>query len=493
MQKNPYRFAEWKRLIPDIDAVISQMEQTPILSVGITPYTRIIPSFFLKNYSIFTVKRSSDVDVMEQLFPMHVLEDRYPDVAKRVHGTGYLIGNFAFQAFLKSRRITPTLVFNTISEKTIEELEQWKIPWIGNAPETLSSVMLKGPFRELLRKLDLPSLPSKTVSREEFLASPFESLWQEFEGAFVVQRADKEVGGNDGTFFIHTSADFERCTSLLSADTRFESVLVSAFVDGYSTSALGCVMKEGILAGPVQLQLIDVSESLNGGHPAGCFFGNDMGFHPWGEHIEKTAEDVVKGIGEHLKGQGYRGIFGIDFLYDKKRDKIFPNECNPRSPGSTTLYSLMLLELGLPPLEFFHLMAQLDIASSFNFEEVNKTMKTRLPCSHIAFSPKGITSMELPLLAGIYEYDPKIPSLDYKRPGISLADIQNEREFLIIDTVPSLHDSIEQNVPRLFKFIFKRSIAKSSYEIDAEAAFLVRRFAAILLEAVEKKKSAPQA
>jgi hypothetical protein len=240
-------------------------------------------------------------------------------------------------------------------------------------------------------------------------------------------------------------------------------------------------MPEGVLSGPLQLQLIDVPESLHGVSPSGIFFGNDIGFHPWGAHVEMQAQEVVEGIGAHLRDQGYRGIFGIDFMYDEARDQIYPNECNPRFTGSLVLHSLAMLDAGVPPLEFFHLLSQLGIETSFDFQKVNQALKTRLPYSHIAISPKDIHHMTLPLLAGVYEYDSSVPEITYKGPGFSLAHIQSENQFLLIDTVPTVGTAIEQNVPRLFKFIFPRSIARSSHSIDEDAAFLLERFATALV------------
>lgn len=489
MKNSPYPPSQWKQLIPDIESVLEQMDKTPILSVGITPYTRIIPSFFLNNYSIYAIKRSSDVDVMEQYLPMHILEDHHKAIAERVHGTGYLIGNHAFQAFLKSRRIPPIVMLTTTDNKSISTLESLGIRWIGNSPKVIDSVKHKGGFRDLVQKLGLPSLPSHFYGREEFLSLPFQTIYEAVGGSFVVQRADKEVGGNEGTFFIHDDADFRRCLKSLIPDTNFERLLVTRFVEGYSTSMLGCIQPKDILSGPLQLQLIDVPESLHGVPPNGIFFGNDIGFTDWSPEIEAVAQRVIEGIGAHMRSEGYKGIFGIDFLYDKKTKEIFPIECNPRFTGSLALYSLMLLNAGLPPLEFFHLLSLLEIESSYDFETVNQALKKRVSCAHIAFSPRGITSMQVPLLAGVYEYDPSTQEqLTYIGKGISLADLKNDNQFLLADTVPSLNASIEQAVPRLFKFIFPRSIATSSYIIDERTGFLVRRFADVLLEAVQEKK-----
>ncbi|MES2216147.1 MAG: ATP-grasp domain-containing protein [Patescibacteria group bacterium] len=483
-KQNPYNYQQWKHLIPDIETVIQEMEKTPIISVGITPYTRIVPAFFLKNYSIYTIKRSSDVDVMESMMHMHVLEDKHPDIAARVHGTGYLIGNYTFQNYLKSQPRS-SLLFYTMTDKITQDLDRLKIPWIGNYPKSFEEVKYKGSFRELVKKLGLNALPSKLHTRNEYLTQSFEALWTENSGPFVVQRADKETGGNEGTFFIYTKEDFDKSVAILTPDTDFQRVVIAPFIEGQSTSMLGCITEKGTLTGPLQLQLIDVPQSLHGVPANGIFFGNDIGFRGWSDEIEKQAQKVVEGIGAHLAAQGYKGIFGIDFLYDKKRDQIYPNECNPRFTGSLLLYSLMLLEAGLPPFEFFHLMAHLKISSSFDFEKVNAALKTRLPCAHISFSPKGIPQMKLPLLAGVYSYDAEKQSLAYKGPGMCLADLQNKNDFMLIDTVPRMNEPIEEKVPRLFKFIFRRTIAKSSYEVDTEAAFLVDSFAKALQREIE--------
>ena len=489
MKVSPYSTQQWRHLIPDIDSVMEAMERVPIISIGITPYSRIIPAFFLKTYSIYVTQRSSDVDVMERSMQMHVLEDRDPKLAARVHSTGYLLNSYAFKNFLKSRRGPQVLMLNTVNEKSIQSAEDLGCAWIGNPASATARVTLKGDFRALVRERGLPSLPSRTCSKSDFFSETFDSLSTENEGAFVLQRADKEVGGNEGTFYIRTQEDFDHASDVFSKDDSFVSVLVTPFIEGYSASMLGCVLPEGILTGPLQLQLIDIPESLHGVKGDGMFFGNDLGFAPWGEHIETQAERVTESIGEFLRDQGYKGIFGIDFLYDSARGAIYPNECNPRFTGSLGLYSLMLLEKQVPPLEFFHLMAHLNIPATFDLKEVNASLKVRRACSHIAFSPKGITSMELPFLAGVYSYDPEVPSLAYKGPGTSLADIHSDDEFLLIDTVPKVGSTIEQNAVRLFKFIFPRSIAISSYEVDETASFLLKRFSKALLDAVSNKES----
>lgn len=482
MKNNPYDSSKWKQLIPDIENIISEMNKTHILSVGVTPYTRIIPAFFLDNYSIYSVKRSSDVDILDPFLKISVLEDQNPHLASRVHGTGFLIKTPDFQKLYKSFPVSPYLMFYTMTEGLVDDLLKLQSPFIGNDPYICDEVKYKGTFRELLKKLNIKTPLSVNYLKNDFFNSEYKSIERKFNGSFVVQRSDKETGGNEGTFFIHTEKDFSDCINSLKKSDDFNELVLTKFIKGYSTSMLGCAIKQGILSGPLQIQFVDVKESLQGLPKNGIFFGNDLEFRGWGEDIEKKAEIIVERVGKHLYENNYRGIFGIDFLYDELENEIYAIECNPRFTGSLLLYSLSLLEANIPPMEFFHLLSHLQIDTEFDFEKVNNALKQRSSYSHISFSPKEIESMKLPFVAGVYSYDKGRDDLVYKCAGVSLSDLKDKNDFLIIDTVPKVNKLIERNVPRLFKFIFPYSIAKSSNEIEERAAFLVDRFAKTIIE-----------
>ncbi|MES2059480.1 MAG: ATP-grasp domain-containing protein [Patescibacteria group bacterium] len=489
MKSNPYKYSDWQHLIPNIESAINEMSKTPILSVGITPYTRIIPAFFLDNYSIYSAKRSSDVDVIEQYTKMHVLEDMDPAIAKRVHGTSFLVKSPAFKSFLRSIDPSTRLMFYTMTDDLVRTLRELNLPFIGNDPKICEEVKYKSSFRELLKRLEISSPKSKSYFREDFFNSSFDALRQEFSGSFVIQRGDKETGGNEGTFFVHKREDFEHALFAFKQKPDFEQVVVTQFIDGYSTSMLGCAMDQGTISGPLQLQLVDVPESLQSIPNNGIFFGNDLEFKMWNEETEIKAQDIVEKIGAHLYQGGYRGIFGIDFLFDKNRQDIFAIECNPRFTGSLLLHSLSMLELKNPPLEFFHLASHLGIHLEFDFEKVNTALKKRAGYSHISFSPKEIPRMLLPLVAGVYSFNEKEESLVYKGTGISLSDLKSKDDFLLIDTVPQPNYNIEVNVPRLFKLIFPYSIAIASNKIEKRSAFLVNRFASSLIEALKHERN----
>ena len=299
-------FQSWKRSVPKLGAVLEHMQKKTIISVGGTPYPPIIPSLFLDNYTIYSVKNPADNDLLRNYTKIFCLEEKFPKVAAKIHSTSYLLGNYAFQAFLKSRRNPFHLIFyQALSPSVIKALEQLGVEWLGNRPETIEDVYLKGNFRDLLKKLGLPHLLDWKLSKEEFLAKNFEELHQHWQESVVIQRADYDVNGEQGTFFIKEEKDLLRAHKILSADERYKEIQISPLVEGPSVSMIGCITHLGVLTSGLQLQLIDIPESLHGQLPTGIFLGHDWAFREWTEKAETTAKQVVESVGEFLFQKGF--------------------------------------------------------------------------------------------------------------------------------------------------------------------------------------------
>ncbi len=75
-------------------------------------------------------------------------------------------------------------------------------------------------------------------------------------------------------------------------------------------------------------------------------------------HLEKIAHK----IGEKMQKENWKGLFGIDVIYDEERDKVHLIEINARQPASTTFESELQSNLrsqGVPGITTFeaHLLA----------------------------------------------------------------------------------------------------------------------------------------
>ncbi|MEJ0021660.1 MAG: ATP-grasp domain-containing protein [Candidatus Doudnabacteria bacterium] len=457
----------WRKYVRNLDDVIEQLHLQQIIAVGVAPYQRIIPAFFMRrsHYQIYCVRDSADIDVLQNYANIYCLEQKNPKIALKVQSTGYLLKNYMFQGFLKNQRSQYTLLFYQTTKPIVDFLNAENIPWIGNDPKSFDPVLHKDTFRNLLKSLKLKHLEDWTLSVAEFRDKNFEEIFKRWGSSVVVQPGDYEISG--GTMFIHSEQDLllAKQTVISEKFEKVHTIKLTPFVTGNALSMLGCATEQGVLTSTLQLQLVDVPESLHG-HPAsGHFFGHDWGFHPWSSETEKKAQKIVETIGHWLYRRGYTGIFGIDFILDQEKNDLYPLECNPRFTGAIPVYSQLNLLTGVPPIDFFTLVSYLKIPVQFDFNAVNDAWKQPHNVAHIAIVPYGIETMKVNLACGIYTYHEKEKALEYLRPGAFLHELKNDREFIIIDPVPRLNQPIMQGVPRLFKFIFPHTIAEATNKI----------------------------
>ncbi|MDB5259512.1 MAG: hypothetical protein JWO73_720 [Candidatus Taylorbacteria bacterium] len=64
-----------------------------------------------------------------------------------------------------------------------------------------------------------------------------------------------------------------------------------------------------------------------------------------------TIHEIAQKTAEKMKAAGWRGLFGIDLIYDEERDEIRLIEINARQPASTTFESQLQLGLRVAGLE----------------------------------------------------------------------------------------------------------------------------------------------
>lgn len=465
----------WKQYIRNLDEALHTMNEKTTLAVGVVPFSRVTTALFLKNHIVYCVKDCKDVPLMRQFAKVFCLEEHDPKLAEKVNNTGYLLRNYQFKAFLRSLQKPCRLFFYNVTPFIYETLQKEKYDFIGNDPKAAESVKCKADFRATLKKINLPHLPDKVVSREEFLQATFESYKDFFGGSYVCQRGDYDAGGEIATYFVHTPEDFAKTKKVFADDTRFTTVQISKFIRGDTVSMVACATRYGTLTGPLQQQLIDIPESLGNVTGRGVFVGHDWSLRPWGDFAEQESERILTTLGDYLYTQGYRGIFGVDLIVDSETKTVYPLECNPRYTGSFPLVSLLMLQHNLPPLDFFHLAEHLNIPLTFDLATMNRALKFRSTYSHILLTVKGVTRMPIDLPAGVWHLNAK-DEICFVRPGLFPADLKAPNEFLVVDPVLKKGSNIGQNVFKLFKLIFPVGIAQNSYALKPEFSRIVRSF-----------------
>lgn len=477
----PNFLTSWRRVIPKLSSVLRSMEEKTIIGFGMIPYPRIIPALFLRNYIIYSAKDTADIDILRSYANIFCLEEKFPKVAPKIHAASYLLGNYAFQAFLKSRRHPFRLMLHRTTPDIVKKLEDQHIEWLGNSPESFEDLLLPADFANVLKRIGLPYSEILHISKEEFSIKNFNDFYNPLRQPFLIKRVYPKSVVEQCSFHIKDEFDWEEMRDVLSQDTEFEGVQISPILNGHYTSMVGCITHLGVLTSTLQLRFTDVPEVLHGERPTEIFLGYDWGFKPWKEDAETKAQQITEDLGKFLYEKGFSGVFGINFIYDTKTNRIIPLEFNSFFTDAFPVYSLMISSLNeVPPMDFFHIMAQLKIKENFDFEKVNTKLKERIPLSTIFLRPTGIKEMKIPLKAGIYSYDNEKKELLHKRPGAFLWELQNDLEFLIIDSVPRFGKPIIDNVPSLFKLIIPRSIALSSSRIKPDVGQLITELSTAL-------------
>ncbi len=164
-----------------------------------------------------------------------------------------------------------------------------------------------------------------------------------------------------GTMFISREAELQEI------QTKFPNrpVRITKFIAGGAMfTSNNVVTPDNVLVGNISYQITGMLPFTE--NPFATI-GNDWNFpHKFlkPHHIQKYNQ-IAKDIGDKLRGSGWKGLFGIDVIYDFETDDLFLIEINARQPASTTYESQlqMIRKKNLQEMTTFeaHLSTLLDI------------------------------------------------------------------------------------------------------------------------------------
>ncbi|WP_411267336.1 ATP-grasp domain-containing protein [Actinoplanes sp. KI2] len=172
-----------------------------------------------------------------------------------------------------------------------------------------------------------------TLAYDEVAAVQLPKLFQiDPAAALVVQR--RRGSGGAGTFF----ADTKEQAVDISVRLGSESVLVSRRLrDTEVVNSLIGVAGQVAAAGPQTLQGVGIPACTN--IPT-AYCGSDVGaVGRLPAVVTNTVRDVSHAIAAALGRLGYQGLAGVDFLYDRDEEELYPIDLNPRFQASTRLAS----------------------------------------------------------------------------------------------------------------------------------------------------------
>ncbi|MDP2925804.1 MAG: ATP-grasp domain-containing protein [Nanoarchaeota archaeon] len=334
---------------------------------------------------------------------------------------------------------------------------------ILNSPAALKSKLDKKSYvRRELQKIGVPF----PLGHEETLESEsYQGAASEYSLPFFVQFNDAASGS--GSFLVNNWGDFKDIFEKF----RGEQAIFMKYINGSSFNMNLVRTNNFTVLSEPSFQIIGAS---------GCttrrfgYCGNDFNIESKVSEEELRAIDsIALKVGDWIGSQGYRGIFGIDFISDGK--KVYFTEINPRFQGSTALLTDQHLEIGKLPLTLFHLVPFLDDVSikpesltEYNLQR-NKISASQI-LVHNTLGRDCI--MQSSLAPGRYELvDGR---LLYQGPGEVLSDSISTKEIVIAGEIPLDGTRVLRDSDEMYKiFSYKEVLDRSGKGLNKEGRALV--------------------
>jgi hypothetical protein len=447
-------------------------EDSPPVGVGERAYPRLGPALFTPGYGILCAVQTADLPEIRRLAKVECLQEILPgarppsDTFSILRQAG-LAGGTQFLGQGGSL----LLYRQTAQIRRMADAMGWRI--LANPPETRLPWENKASFRGRLLDMGLPALQFEILELESLGGDECSRLMDRWGGPIVLQIPCFPQGGGRSSFVVREPAEIIDLRAEWGRGNhrghRFSQVMASPWLSGISASMEGCVTPWGVLVSPLQLQLVDIPEVLP---PNG--FGRFCG-HQWGAGIpgagwvQEMATSITIKVGNAMAAEGYRGVFGLDFLVENGGRAIWALECNPRYTGAFPTLTLLQWAHGLAPLEAFHVMSWLrDDPVELPPELLEATSRPVGPAAQILLFNRDPwdtqVSQELP--SGLYEWVQaegkgrrKGPALPFPAAGLCKTE-----DFLILDGPPLPGHRLKpgRELERVARIIFFRDVVDPS-------------------------------
>jgi hypothetical protein len=438
-----------------------------VVGVGVTAFNRIMPAFFLPDYQIICYKNSQELSLLRKKCPVLSLEENgqkigklnsyailaHPLVQKHLKSLGQNLGIFVYKSSARLQGLC--------------RQNGWQL--IANPPGIRDPYEDKRIFRGVLEKIGLKPIPGEILSLAGFSESLLVRMQAKYGPQLVLKLPEVKQGGGRGNTFVEKKEDLKIFWSKVKELARIydlKHLLVEKKIEGISPSITGCVTRRGVLTGVVQTQITDIPEVVAVQNGSGMFVGHDWSYAAYPEKVRNQARQIARKFGEYLGQQGYRGVFGLDFIVERQTEEVYPCECNPRYTGAFPVYSLIQLKQKEPPFDLFHFREHLGFTYHFDFTQTQHYYWRPKNGAHLILSNKTPNWLKVTgrIRAGVYRL--MADQLKFIRLGFSPLDLQDPDEFVLTDGVPFSGALIKPYL-RILKLIFPNQIlTKDGQNLD---------------------------
>lgn len=280
----------------------------------------------------------------------------------------------------------------------------------------------KTALRTCLEELDLPRLPGFYLPLRQ---ARYSELASELGAKFVVQKDNSAAG--HGTAVIRSGEDLAAAGRLLGD----AFIWAASWAGSLSFNVNAVATGQGVLVGFPSVQI--VGQPVLCGAPCG-HGGNDFTAARQTPHeILTDIREQTRRIGGWIEVRGYRGLFGLDFVLEETSGRPVAVDLNPRWQGSTSLQSQAEIRQARIPLAAVELALRTGrLQPSEAFRMADLFFEPLVGSQVFPKAPAGgCWKASGTLEAGIHS-----ASLQYRRPGLHLHELEGEDEVVITGGVP---------------------------------------------------------
>lgn len=429
------------RNLNDVKELFASLAGT-FVGVGMTAFSRIVPAYFINPYYIVSLKKTRDLALLGNKAQIFCLEDETKEPTReKGFNSARLLNHSRAKDFLDTlpKPRCMLLYQNYPVLETLARKEGWVL--LANPADLRIRVADRAFFKKMAVELHLPIIPGAIYPIDVINGRDYEYWTGTLGPKYVIQLPDITQGGGKGTFFVNSASKYRQIQERLIGDSwrgvHLHSVSIHKFMEGVSASMVLCLTSQGILFSPLQRQLVDLPYCKNLSED-GVFCGHVWGEEAWSSAVNEDARRQSRIIGEYLASQGYRGIMGIDFLIDERRERVYPLEINPRFTGAFPMFSLLCLKNQVIPLEAFHILEFLEAPYQVDVECLNAGYAKPLTGSHVLVFVCSDSSNTVVrgLESGLYECGKDGETISFVSGAIDYQAIGKEMQFVIADGPP---------------------------------------------------------
>ena len=441
----------------DLKTFFKENVETPILGVGVYAFDRLWLEDVLEDYKILALRYSLETELIEKDLEVLSLEKGMGTKHIRQPRNSTTVINHPRTKQYLSKLNRPPLLLPYKASTKMEKICKENGWTLAASPTRFGKKLFenKATFRKILQGLGIDPPPGEIISA---LRLDFETLRIKYGLPFVIQHPKR--GGGKGTFFINSKDDWARAMALLHSrekegetikeDLSQTKLIASKYISGSSPSITGCVTRHGTLSTSLQYQIIDAPLLYNPKKGSGLFCGHDWSSSHFSEEVSRQAYDIVEKVGTYFAAQGYKGIFGIDFVLEENSQKLYVTECNPRLLGSFPTIAMIQTLNGETPILAFHVLEHLGADYDIDPKEINELMRRPKFGSqmflHNLTERWGRNQKEVK--PGIYELEKGADgnnTMKFIRPGYAMKHLETENEFLLTDGLLKKHSHFSPN------------------------------------------------